>query len=300
MKKILTLALMSAVLILASCKNSQDEAASTDNSEAAQQIGDIMASIDEAGGSSGSFGFVNTFARLAPEDVLESVALESGNSDPKDLKATSIAPRAACGTTGFSSCSNNVITRTFNGCSIGAATLSGTVSLTFHDASVDNTCAMAVNSDSIIRVPNFTVTGLRGATLTVSKTASEGQKISKTGPATYNFTNDGIKRKFVYNNNTLFDFTTLTTSSLGITGNSRNGRVLNGGTLRVINNESGRYCDYSPSNVTWNSNCNCAVSGSWTATCSDSTTSSLTINSCGSATFSMDSTSTTVNFDRCY
>lgn len=284
MRKQLIIALAAAVLAMPACKKSNDEASSTDNSEAAQQIGDIMASIDESGGSSGSLGFLGTFARLAPEEIIET---------------ESVGPRAVCGTTGFSSCSSNTISRTFNGCSVGAATLNGTVSFSFNDSAVDSTCLMGSTGHSITRVPNFTVTGLRGATLTVTKSATEGQRISKTGASAYSFSNDGIQRVFTAGGRTLFDFTTRTTTNLGITGNSRNGRVLSGGTLRVINNLTDRYCDYSPTNVTWNSSCSCAVSGSWSASCSDSTTSTLTINSCGNATFTMDGTSTAVEFDRC-
>lgn len=308
MKNLNKLTLTVVTLSLLACAKNEDKK-STDIQETAQQIGDVMASIDESSGSSSGslISFVDQrstekmFARLLPQSPVNKFAAYEHISQILLPNAQA----AACSVTNtFSSCSSNVVTRTFGGCSIGSATLDGTVSLTWSDSAVDTTCAIAANGHSITRVPNFTITGRRGGTLTVSKTGSIGQRITRDSAGSYTFTNDGIKRVIAYQGTTLFDFTTETVGSgLTVTGVSRGGRTLSasgGAGLKVTNNSSGVVCTYTPSNVTWSSSCSCATSGSWSSTCSDGKSSSLTITGCGTGSFSMGSESESLTFDRCY
>ncbi len=292
----LTLTGILALLATQGCGKSDEN---TDIEEAGQQLGDVMASIDESGGSSGSLAQLEwdsrkVFARHAPGDLVDSGWLDA------------FLPRAhaaTCyGSSTFSSCSSNAITRTFGGCTIGSATFSGTVELTWSDASVDNTCQMAASGHSVTRVPNFTVTGRRGATLSVSKTGSVGQRITRGASAgSFTFSNDGIRRVFTgAGGATLFDYTTSTTSDITVTGASRASRVLNGGTLRVANNLNGVSCDLSPSSVSWTSSCNCPSSGSWSGSCSDGNSFSISITGCGSANLTLGEESSSVLFDRCH
>ncbi|MBX9768550.1 MAG: hypothetical protein K2X47_14850 [Bdellovibrionales bacterium] len=302
-----------SILVLAcfvSCaKKDSGSSSSTDIQETAQQIGDVMASIDESSGSSstGSYATVDLqstdrmFARVLPSSRMN--VLEDAFQDLKE----SLIPKAeaaACGLSTFSSCASNVITRTFGGCTIGSATLDGTVTLTWNDLAVNSTCQMTASSHSISRSPNFTITGRRGGTLTVSKTGTNGQVITRGATSSdYSFTNDGIKRVIVYQGSTLFDFTTETTAALTITGATRNGRVLTsagGAGLKVTNNLNSVSCTYTPTSVTWSSTCTCAVSGSWASTCSDGKSSNLTITGCGTADFTMGTASESLYFDRCY
>jgi hypothetical protein len=201
---------------------------------------------------------------------------------------------ASCGIGTFGSCTGSAVTRTFSGCSIGSATLDGTVTLTFAQAD----CKVDATNETVTRVPAFTITGRRGATLTVSKSGSVGQTITKTAGG-YSFANDGIRRVFD-GALTSFDFTTTTTTALTFTGGTRATRVLTGGTLRVTNNSANTYCDFTPSSVTWTSTCSCATSGSWGGTCSDGKTSTLTITGCGTGTLTVGSDSSSVTLDRCY
>lgn len=292
------------IFILGACNSLSPDGSSSgsvDIQETAQQVGDNMASIDEAGGSTGSIasfrhglrGSEALMARLAPESA--------GDIFWRTLLMP-VAQATSCSLSNlFSSCSSNVITETFSNCTIGAATLSGTVTFTWSDAGVDNTCLMTSSGHSIARAPNFTLTGRRSATLSVTKTGAVGQRITRGASANaLTFTNDGIRRAFAAGGVTLFDFTTATTSGITITGAARNGRVANGGTLRVTNNLTSEVCDYSPSNVTWSSSCICATSGSWSGTCSDGSSSLLTLTGCGTADFSKGGSSEAVTFDRCY
>ncbi|HEX4924789.1 MAG TPA: hypothetical protein VFV50_11915, partial [Bdellovibrionales bacterium] len=236
-----TLVCAALALALISCQK-KDESTSNDSDTAANQIGDVMASIDESGGSDGGFAYLERerkhFARLfpaqrAPADVMDLI-LPKANAASCFLTST------------FGSCTNNVVVRDFQNCTIGAATFTGTVTFTFNDGATDNTCTMDSDGDTITRDPDFTITGPRGGSYSVAKTATIGQRITRTAANTFAFSNDGIRRVVSYRGTTLADYTTVTTSNIGITGATRNGRVVSGGTLRVTNNLTGLACDFSP------------------------------------------------------
>jgi hypothetical protein len=298
-KKAVILCLM-ILTVGSGCKKNEEAAAAADVQETAQQVGDVMASVDESGGNSGTIASFdarsveNTFERFAP-----------GTYDHRSVAQLMMpqAQAAACtATNNFSSCSSNVITRTFGGCTVGSATFNGTVTLTWGGASTG--CVMAAANDHVTRVPNFTVTGRRSATLTVTKTATVGQRVTWTSGSgasrVMSFTNDGINRKFTLSGTTLFDQTTSVTSAITVTGTSRTSRVMNGGTLQVVNNLTSVTCSFSPTNVTWTGGtCNCPTSGSWSGTCTDGKSVTLDISGCGTANYTEGSTTTSVSFDRC-
>ena len=256
------------------CKN--ETKTDVDSEETAQQVGDVMASIDEAGGATGSIAQINnsiqkTFARYAPREI------ENLNPKASFFIPTAEAASCAAGNAGFSSCNSNAKVRTFAGRTIGAATMSGDGTLQWAGGT---NCSLGTSPGSTLtRVPNYSATGLRNAVLSVSKTGTVGQRLTLTAvsPMTFTFTNDGIKRKFTSGNNTvLFEQTSTVTSAITITGADRSNRVINGGNLRVADNLNLSTCDFTPTNVTWNSTtCNCPTQGSWSGTCSDGTTTTL-------------------------
>jgi hypothetical protein len=260
----------------------------------ADQVGDVMVAIDNMGGASNSYTFKagkNNYKMIA--DTAKSPLRFFNSLFPK-------AYATSCGLAGtFGSCTNNVIVNDLEGCSVGDATVSGNITLTYDDGTTDNTCGIDSDGDTISRDPHFTVSGLHGGTYTVSKSGSYGQRITRTSAAVYTFASDGIRRVLDIAGTTVGDFTTSTTTALGIAGSQRSGRVLNGGTLHVVNNSSGNTCDFSPTNVTWNSSCVCPVSGSWSASCSDGKTGTLTITSCGEASYTFDGDTSNFSFDRC-
>ena len=282
------------------CKKNATESSATDIQETAQQVGDAMASADEAGGGSGSYAsnmqnsIQSTFERYAPDDKPSS-----------HLVASLFLPTAeatSCLGYGFGSCSGTSLVRNFNSCTVGSAVLSGDV--TFSWGGGASTCAMTAIGHHVSRSPNFTLSGRRGATLAVSKTGSNGQRVEVVsgsgGSRVFAFSNDGINRKFTLPNSTvLFDFTTTTTSNISITGTSRSDRVMDGGALRVTNNLTSVTCDYVPTNVTWASGCNCPTQGSWSGSCSDGKSTTLDITGCGTATYSEGSNTESLTFDRC-
>lgn len=257
-----------------------------------------MASMDEMAGSSGTgtYGLLEsekkTFARLAPE-LLEPSFFQSFLLPE--------AQAAVCDTTSWSACATNVMTRTFGGCTVGGAAFNGTVALTFNDGGAQNTCTMGGSGGhgTVERNPNFTITGRRGGTFTVSKTSVFGQKITRTGATSFTFESDGINRAISIGGTPLFNFTTETQSPITITGANRSGRVVSGGPLRVTNNLSGVTCDFTAAGVTWVNTCNCPTSGSWSGSCSDGKAVGLTLTGCGSAVFTLGDESESMTFDRC-
>jgi len=291
------LSLIFALVTVSACTQEEDGA---DVEEVAQQIGDVMASIDESGGSTGSLALYRNETSIYAKkvDALPGAWIEKLGHW---LNPVTAATAEACSTaTTFGSCTNNVITRDFNDCTVGVAVFSGTVTLNFTDLASDNVCQMTLNSHNVKRNPDFTVTGRRAAVLSVEKTGTNGQVITRTGVGQFEFTNDGIRRVFSLGNTAILDYTTHTTAAIGITGATRANRVVNGGTLRVTNNLNDMTCDYTPSSVAWSNSCNCADSGSWSGQCSDGSSSSLTITGCGSATVTAAGTTQNLTFDRCY
>lgn len=279
--------------ILISCGIGTSSSSLNSDDELGQQVGDSLSSIDEMGGSGGSFS----------NYILNPKFIEKHFGTQDRLLDYLIPPvfAATCReSASFSSCSNNQITRTFDECTIGSATFNGEIVLSFDDAATDDTCRMTTNGHSISRNPDFSITGRFGGTFTVNKTGTVGQQITKTAQG-FEFTNDGIRRRFTNaEDEVVFDFTTQTTAAIGITGANRANRVLDGGTLRVTNNKTDVTCDLTPENVTYESGCNCAVSGEWTGTCSNDDEVSIEITGCGTASLTKGASSRSVEFDRCY
>jgi hypothetical protein len=282
------------LIISVSCSSQQDL---VDLQEPAQQIGDVMASVDESGGdSNGTMVFLEGQQKfIAQRD--RQISKPSVRDIFSILNPLNSAEAGLCRDTSFTSCSISQRVRNLNNCTVGSATFSGFVTLSFSDGG----CLMNSDGDTVDRDPAFTVTGRRGATLTVSKTGALGQRITRNSAGNFSFASDGIRRVFTVGSSTLlFDYTTETTSDITVTGTSRADRTMSGGSLRVTNNISSTVCNYVPSNVTWSASCNCASSGTWVGSCSDGNTTSVQITGCGQAVVTLGQNVENFSFDRCY
>lgn len=286
------LGLILGAILLSGCGNEVTD-------ELSQQIGENMSSIDEMGGGD------DTLAFRLPSPKLRKSAGETILDWTERLTAPFTIQRAhavLCRLTDtFDTCTSNRLTRTFSGCTIGSATISGTVKLDYTDAAVDNACALTANGHSIARTPSFTVSGRRGQTLTVSKTGSVGQRIIRGSSAdAFTFSNDGIRRVFTDSTGaTTYDFTTEVTTAFTLTGSSRTDRSINGGSLKITNNLTGISCEVTATAATWSSSCSCPVAGSWSGNCSNGDTLLIELTGCGSATVTKGLVSQGVSFDRC-
>lgn len=297
--KFKALVLLLAAAILSGCGASETvqlgEADAPE--EFGSQLGDVMASIDEAGkGTTTISQYAPSFDRYNMSSSKQ-VAFESAF---KILLPEAMA--AACGGT-FSACASNQITRNFNSCSVGSYILNGSVTMTWVGGT---NCVLTAQSQSIRMVPDYTV-AKNNMTLTTSKSGTTGITLTLTTsgtPGVWSYSNDGINRTLRYNGTTLLSLNTRTTTALTVTGSARSGRVLNGGTLEVINSTSGESCTFQPNNLTWGvPNCNCATSGNWTGNCSSLGTFTMSMNGCGLANLSYTENGTAktkaIALDRC-
>ncbi len=272
-KQIAILAGLCSVVALSGCRvgASGDEL----NDELAQAAGDALEGLDEMTFSSG--------VRNSNEGFQGS--------------------RVACVDVPFSSCTNNVKTRTFGGCTLGSLTFAGTTTLTWDDTLVDNTCAVDAEGHSVSRKPNWTVTGSRGWTIAVSTPGTFGQKVTWQTDTAATFTSDGIRRTATTaGGDVIADFTTKTTTGLSITfdgSEPRGGRVVDGGAIEIKNNLTDSTCNVTPDEVTWTDTCTCPVSGTVAGSCSDSTSYALTFNGCGTGSITAGGTTTSVTLGRC-
>lgn len=290
--------LVAAAFILFSCSKKVSETVyNIDNTvEATQQIGEAMAAIDESGGTiTGDITKINsyekTFVRLSNDKEINQAGL-----------LNHVLPKAhatTCATYNFGSCASNQKVRNLTGCTTTAGgSISGVVTLTFAGSGAAS-CTIPANSDSVTRIPNIGINGLRGAIFGINSTA--GQVITRTGPSSFTYADSGTRRRFVGpNGTTLLDATSTTSGTMTITGNARSGRTLSGGAIRVVNNLNSVSCEFAPTSVAWTTGCNCPTAGTWTSTCSDSSTHSVDFTStCGQVTVTKDGVVSTATLDRC-
>lgn len=291
-------------MMLFGCKKAEVLTSAADIQETAQQIGDVMASVDESGGSTGSIASMKDAERMQ-NSVRQSFIRFAPNDINEKMIAKLFLPQAqaaSCSGAGFASCSSRQIIRSYGGCTVGSAVFSGDVTLTWSNGGA--LCNMGAAGSRIDRVPNFTVTGRRGASLAVSKTGTIGERIELVTAAGANsvvkFSNDGINRVFSIGSTILFNQSTATSGDITVTGTMRTSRVMSGGSLNVTNNLTSVVCNYVPTNVTWAiSSCNCPTSGSWSGSCSNGKTTTLDITGCGTANYTEGSDVEVVTFDRC-
>jgi hypothetical protein len=280
----LTCLVVSSSLTLAACGGGIE-----DSAEIAQVAGEAMASFDEASTGGGGFA-MRTPARLqapAYERVWNELLPE--------------AHAAACYTrlvNPFSACTNGVRTRTFDSCTVGIYTLTGSVTLTFSDTA----CAMAATNNSVTRTASFNLSNSRGS-LAVSSEGG-GQRITRTGATAFAYNVLGMKRVLSDKaGKALATVTSKTTSDIGVTGTSRADRTLNGGTLELTNETRGYTVSLSPTDVKWTAGCLCPVSGKLTGSVTgkqQAKTFTVEFTECGKATITTESKSKEeVTLERC-
>jgi len=262
-----------------------------DQDQVGSSVGEAMAGLDE------SLDGRTTTALLPMFNLPDQL------KGPRWKRAIGWAlPRAyagSCWASTFSACSAGVRTRQYDACAIGAATLDGSVSLTFSRVDL---CAMISTGDTVTRTADFTLTGPYGGTLTVSA-AGGGQTVTRTA-AGFDYSVQGMKRVLTTAaGRTLFDIDTRTTAPLVVTGSSRADFKIVSGTLEVIHNLAAYTVALTPDNLAWSASCNCAVSGTLTGTVTGGKLSgksaSVTLTGCGQADVTVDGDTEHVTLDRC-
>lgn len=275
---------VAAVLALSGCGAGVDEV-----EEVGHAAADVMASLDETGAGS-------AFAlNVAP---IERPGLGRSTLDAVLDLALPDAFAAACWSERFSACSAGVRTKTFDACGLGRNKLEGRVTLTFSDAG----CSFSSAGDSVTRSADFTLTGRRNATLTVSSPGG-GQRVTRNAQG-FSYAVLGMER--VMKNGageTLFDIATKTDEDLVVTGSSRFNRVIHSGKLEIEHKLAGYTITLVPQNVTWDGTCNCPVSGTLAGSISggknSGDTATIEFQGCGNGTVTVGGETKTVAFDRC-
>ncbi len=268
----------------------------SDQGQIGAAVGEVMASADESanGGS--------TTAMLPALPVLRAPAQLRPPLWRRAMDALTLIPPAyadSCLPVTYSACSAGVRTATFNGCTVGAIAVDGSVNLTFSDAAA---CNIATVGDSVNRTGSLTLSAL-GGSLAIT-TPGGGQTLTRTATG-FTFAVPGMERVLTLpSGRTLFDISTATTTPLTITGSSRADMVMVGGTLVVTHNLAGYSVALTPDNLTWTPTCNCASSGSLTGTVSgggkdDGKSATVTITGCGTADVTIDGDTESVTMDRC-
>jgi hypothetical protein len=260
-----------------------------DAEELGHAAADALASFDESG-TGGGFAWM----RLP----LDRPGLDRSLLDRALELAAPQAWAAACWSEHFGTCEAGVRVKDFGDCALGANKLSGDVTLTFSDSN----CSMAGVGASVTRTAQFTLTGRRNATLSVSSEGG-GQKVTRTADG-YTYEVLGMQRVAKRaSNETLFDISTRTIEPLVVTGTTRRERTLVSGKLEISHNLAHYKTTLVPENVTWDGACNCPVSGklSGTATGLKNGDKSAVVEftGCGTGTVTIGSESQSVSFDRC-
>lgn len=268
---ILSLVLLAAFTFFSGCKVEQNPNSNSyidGTAEVARQLSDVMASIDEMGGGSGT-----------------------------------IHSMATCYGNGFGACASNVVLRNFPSCTTGPFTYTGTVTLAWGGSSA--ACTMTTIGDYVTRNPNYQSTGSRNGLMSSFKDsgAAIGEQLtwsSGTANRVYTYTNTGIRRTIAVNGTLYYDATLTSVAPLTVNGQNRSGRTMSGGLLKILNNMQGGICTVSPQNVKWNDpNCTCASAGSWQGTCADGSLFRMDMLGCGMAQMTMSNYSESVQLDRC-
>ena len=285
---ILGTTLASAMLV--GCRKSGDD----ESGQIGAAVGELMSSLDE----SSQDGTTTAMAPRLP--VLRAPAELRGPLWRRVLDAALPSAYAgACIATRFSTCDAGTRARTFTACSLGAATLDGSVSLAFSSSPL---CLMAAEGESVTRTASFTLTGLYGGTLAVTSPGG-GQTLKKTATG-FEYTVGGMERIVKgAAGRTLVDVTTTTTAPLEITGSSRADLVITSGSLQVTHRLAGYSVTLTPTNLAWSAHCTCAISGSLSGTVAggknDGKSASMRLLGCGEAEVTVAGETTDVTLDRC-
>jgi hypothetical protein len=252
-------------------------------------VGEAMSSLDES--VAGETTAMLPFRRM-PDELRGSLWQRAMDAVIPSAYA------ATCWEPAFGACSGGVRTKDFAGCTIGPATVTGTVTLTFSRA----LCVVVTTGDAVTRTANFSLTGLYGGSLAVTSPGG-GQTLTKTD-AGFNFDVGGMERILTLpSGRKLFDVATHTTAPFVVTGSSRADLTIASGSLQIDHKLANFSVTLTASNLTWTSSCNCASSGTLTGTVSggrhDGKSASVTITACGEADVTIDGDTESVSLDRC-
>src|SRR4030095_11145986 len=158
---------------------------------------------------------------------------------------------AACWEPVFGACNAGVRVKDFAGCTVGPATVTGTVTLTFSRT----LCLVAPTAHAATRIASLALPALWGGSVTVTSRGG-GQTLTKTD-AGFDYTVGGMERVLTLpSGRKLFDVATHTTAPIVVTGSSRADVKIVSGSLQIDHRIADYSVTLSASNLAWTSNCN--------------------------------------------
>ncbi len=289
---------LAILCLLSSCIQNADDVYEIDApTELAQHVGDSLVSIDESGGTTNGqisytnpVGFEKSFVRLAGGQPMKFSDLFVSQS-----YATTCSDKV------FEACANSQRVRNFAGCTIaGGGAINGNVTLTYTGATATS-CTAPASGNTISRIPNFSIVGLRGATFVVSAPTTGQTMTRQSNLTSFLLSNAGINRNFTTSRGTVVVDSTITATNLYVSGNSRLNRTVSGGSMSIEDHVSNSSCALTIATpLIWgNDKCNCPTSGVINGTCTDVPTMSITFGStCGEVALDKG-TLQIVTLDRC-
>jgi hypothetical protein len=303
--QIFTLSLVISLSV--SCKKSDSDESS--DSDAVSHI--LESAVTEASGqATASEGASGPSLMSYDPELLDLASMDY--VDPQ----MAMNPQAACTfSAARSTCSSNVSTINWNGCSVGAATLTGGWTESW------SSCANGATPGALASGANVTRTAASGqiltlasgATLTTSTTAHsayDGTSIPGTGIQVSNTSGtrtvviNGMRKVLVGpRGRTVFDHS-ITSSGLTVTGTRAGGNRVVSGNSTTFHNLAQYKAVHTFNNVTWGSSTCCyPTSGTITSVLTGSLSGTISLAfaaTCGSATFTgTDSTTSTVTLSQC-
>jgi hypothetical protein len=284
-------ALLMAITVTASA-GCRKMAGGDDEGQIGAAVGEAMSSLDESISGSATAALMPLPYRRVPDALKGSLWQRAMDAVIPSAYA------ATCWEPTFSACNAGVRVKDFGDCTIGPATLSGTVTLTFTRA----LCLIATDGDAVTRTADFTLTGTYGGTLAVTSPGG-GQTLTKTA-AGFDYSVGGMERILSGpGGRKIFDVATHTTAPIVVTGSSRADLKIVSGTFVIDHKLAGYSVTLAAENLAWTSACNCASSGTLTGTVSggkhDGKSASVTITACGEADVTIDGDTVSVSLDRC-
>jgi hypothetical protein len=238
-------ALLPCLLLLAAACHpvTQQEA-----EEVALAVGDVLASVDEAGQGGGlSALWLRRPRGFAPPWHERLRALAWGTAEA----------HATCAGLPFSACAAGQRRRKLEGCYLGWGYLEGEVALQFDDAA----CSLASEGQAVTRTADLRLRGPRVGTLRLQADGGGVRLVRRAGG--FEVTVPGLRRTQVDDAGaTVLDVRARTTAGLTLSGEGRAGRVLALEGLEVEDVRGGLTWTVMPgARLTWDAECNCASSG---------------------------------------
>ena len=281
-------------LFLVSCFNRSGVDDIEPANELAQHVMDFISTVDDINLGQSSFAF------------------RPSNIDFKNFSFLQPFTVAQCSGISFTTCQSGTATKTYEQCQQGTKLLQGSLSLNWTGGTSSTACSFGTTTGSSVNMTTqYSVTRDDGVQAQVSTTDSNGLSliwILGTGfvgdPKIYEYSSSGLKRQISYNGFTYYNRTIITDTNVQINGENRLNRIISGGPIYITDHFKNDHCDMSFDDitqlVTWDSTCNCPITGEASGQCAKTGAVKLKITGCGTGQVTYNLKTSSVIFEKCH